>query len=470
MKLNYLRTLRLFFNEQSSTIRAHWVSFGLILLGFIHALFLFYPGSLSVDSYDQLNQAVTNSYNDWHPPVMAWVWRQLLWIKAGPQPMLLLHLGMFWGGLYLVWYSLVKQKCWTYSLVPLIGFMPPVIAMVGVIWKDIGLGAAVLLINGILLNKCSSKLRQGIFLVALLVYATWVRHNSIGLTFFFILSLPFYFSWGESLNPRQLWCLRVLTGMGLVAFILFSRWVFEEAFLSVQRSHVGIYNLLLDLANIENEAKADLIPNAFKTQNYTKEKVLQYLYDRDPSQLIFIVDSPFQVSFNDSENRKLKIVWAQSVMKYFSVYLKYRWLQYKSLIRVGFSQCRANHYLMPEEFGGGISWMKSWREFLETKTTDWAESTPLFSGWFYLVLAGLGLLLSVVMKSEYQLLARLCFLSTLFYSATYFVGSVSCDFRYVWPTTLTSTLGMILLVSRPPRSDKAGLKHASLSSEPTAEP
>lgn len=458
MKLDYIRALRNSLTLQFSVIRTHWVSFSLLLLGFIHALLLFYPGSLSVDSRDQLNQALANRYNDWHPPIMAWVWRQLLWIKAGPQPMLLLHLGMFWGGLYLIWSSLIKKNCWTFRLVPLIGFMPNVVAMVGVIWKDIGLGAAMLLINGIFLIKQSNKVRQSLILIALLLYATWVRHNSIGLTIFFFLSIPVYFHWFENSNARRMWALRVVMGIVLVVSSLVSRMVFEDAFLSVERTHVGTYNLLFDLASIEKEINEDLIPEAFKTSDYTKEKVYQCLYDRDPSQLIFNADPPFQVSFDISENRKLKLTWAKSIIKHFPQYLKYRWLQYKSLIRWGYVQCRANHYWMPEEFGGGISWMKSWRDFLDTKTTEWAETTPLFSGWFYLVLSALGLLLSVFLKSEYQFLARLCFISTLLYSATYFIGSVSCDFRYVWPTTLTSVLGVIFLVSRPPKPHKEAPK------------
>ncbi|NBY19037.1 hypothetical protein EBQ74_02025 [bacterium] len=67
-------------------IRDYPFSFFLLVAGFLNALLTFYPGSMSPDSYDQLRQALTNHYNDWHPPVMAWFWRQLLWIKKGLSP------------------------------------------------------------------------------------------------------------------------------------------------------------------------------------------------------------------------------------------------------------------------------------------------------------------------------------------------------------------------------------------------
>ncbi|MBK6509210.1 MAG: hypothetical protein IPG06_06910 [Haliea sp.] len=32
----------------------------------------FYPGAMSIDSYEQLRQARSGQFGDWHPPFMAW--------------------------------------------------------------------------------------------------------------------------------------------------------------------------------------------------------------------------------------------------------------------------------------------------------------------------------------------------------------------------------------------------------------
>lgn len=441
-------------------IRNHPISFFLLILGIVHALLLFYPGSLSVDSRNQLNQAMIGRYDDWHPPVMAWLWRHLLWFKSGPQPMLWFHLLLFWGGLYLIWYSLAKKHLWTRSLVPLIGFMPPVISMVGVIWKDIGLGACSLLIVGIWISEFKNEKIRLLLLWPLLIYSSWVRHNALGLTGPFIFSMPFQFTFSEKKRssnkktkkkkPENSFMRKFFFATTLLVSVSALRLLFENVFLSTNHSYAGSYLQLFDLASIEDTTGASLIPESYKTQFYSKKIISRYLYDRDPSQLIFIRDAQFYIRPNSGENSELQHIWLKSVIQYLPSYLTYRWFQYKSLIGWGYGQCRANHFYMPEDYGGGIAWMKQWRDYLNEKTTYWAATTPVFSGWFYLALAGIGLFASFFLKSDYQVIARLCFLSTLLYSATYFVGSVSCDFRYVWPTTLTSVLGWILLLSQLP--------------------
>src|SRR5690242_1074340 len=49
----------------------------LCLAGFCLTLALFHPGFMSYDSVEQLLDARTGQYGDWHPPFMALLWRQI---------------------------------------------------------------------------------------------------------------------------------------------------------------------------------------------------------------------------------------------------------------------------------------------------------------------------------------------------------------------------------------------------------
>ena len=62
----------------------------------------YWPGLMTWDAVRQYGQAIDGDFDDWHPPAMEWLWRQLLPLHSGPQPMLLLQLALYWGGFALL--------------------------------------------------------------------------------------------------------------------------------------------------------------------------------------------------------------------------------------------------------------------------------------------------------------------------------------------------------------------------------
>jgi hypothetical protein len=70
------------------------------LLAIAH-IALFWPGIMTWDAIRQYGQALSGHYDDWHPPAMNWLWRQLHPLAAGPAPMLLLQVALYWGGIAL---------------------------------------------------------------------------------------------------------------------------------------------------------------------------------------------------------------------------------------------------------------------------------------------------------------------------------------------------------------------------------
>lgn len=66
------------------------------------SLVVFAPGVAEYDSVEQFRQVLSGRYDDWHPPVMAWLWRRLLPFGDGATPLLVLQLTGYWLGLGLI--------------------------------------------------------------------------------------------------------------------------------------------------------------------------------------------------------------------------------------------------------------------------------------------------------------------------------------------------------------------------------
>ena len=106
------------------------------------------------DARWQYQQVVDNSFEDWHPPLMAWVWRRLMFLQPGPAPMLILQLLLYWLGFLLI-------ACWLYRrghprlaiAVAIAGWLPAPFALTGTVTKDA-------LMAGLLLNATGLVLWQ----------------------------------------------------------------------------------------------------------------------------------------------------------------------------------------------------------------------------------------------------------------------------------------------------------------------
>nr|UXP70938.1 hypothetical protein tmp_000017 [uncultured Bdellovibrionales bacterium] len=418
----------------------------------VNAILTFYPGSMSVDSWQQFRQATSGKYDDVHPPMMAWVWSWLLWIRKGPQPMLFLNVGMFWTGLFLIWSKLIKEKSKVYFLVPLMGLMPVVVAvvvaMVGVIWKDIALGTSAVLATGILMNHKPQRSMLTVGLVILLFYATAVRHNALTLTLplFLVLVLTLQGQRPKILSrafSKSLLRSFFVLGGCLVLIFIVNNWI-----LNTKKSHMyPAFVFIHDLSFIGQRYDLELVPEAFRTGNYSKERVAKALLDKRASDsFIYPKDAPFKIINDTDEISKLIGIWAKNGFLHFPSYLELRTQLFKSINCIGFGQCRACHFYMPKEFGNGISDFTSWRKYLEKTFTRMAATTVIFSGWFYLLIACVGLVITGFLRGQWLVLTSALFVSSVFYNLSFYSTTVSCDFRYLWPPIMLTTIGTILLL------------------------
>ena len=82
----------------SRAARIGWGSLALLAAAAIVQAAAYWPGIMPWDAVRQYGQALSGEFDDWHPPAMEWLWRQFIPLKAGPAPMLVLQMTLYWAG------------------------------------------------------------------------------------------------------------------------------------------------------------------------------------------------------------------------------------------------------------------------------------------------------------------------------------------------------------------------------------
>lgn len=147
----------------------------ILWVGALGTLAYGYPGYLNYDSNNQLEQARTGLYDDWHPPFMARYWRVSDQIVHGPFPLFILQTAMFLWGLSGILKIRFSPRVSAIGAVALMWF-PPVLVVMGAVWKDSQM-AAWLIYGTMLMLRPSARARTGG--AVLLVIGCAVRDNAM---------------------------------------------------------------------------------------------------------------------------------------------------------------------------------------------------------------------------------------------------------------------------------------------------
>lgn len=152
------------------------------ILGFCSSFLFFNPGWLSADSVDQLNQAATWSFSDWHPVAMAFWWAITSTI-FGPTFLLAQQLIFYWAAWAVASAALVAKFGTKFRFFPLVGFWPGFLTTFGHYWKDNQFAASLLLAVSAVFFFVATKTSPGrktcVALGILLTYAFLVKPTGI---------------------------------------------------------------------------------------------------------------------------------------------------------------------------------------------------------------------------------------------------------------------------------------------------
>jgi urea transporter len=162
-------------NIRNASVYAAVVAAGCVLV-----LASFYPGYMSADSLDQLGQARQGMLNDHHSPVMTMLWAFLDRLWPGPQGIVLFHNVCFWSGTAILCGLAFRRMTFAILATFSMGLAPPIFALLGTAWKDVGFGCSLLLAVALLaLAERTGRPRWILASVPLLFYAISVRHDGI---------------------------------------------------------------------------------------------------------------------------------------------------------------------------------------------------------------------------------------------------------------------------------------------------
>ena len=423
---------------------------------------VFAPGQMSADAILQLKQARAGEYNDWHPAVMSWVWSGLDRLLPGPLGMLLLHNLLFWGGLA----AFVAAGSWRPGAAALailaVGLFPPIFTALGTLWKDVGMGAALLLAFALLrLSSRRAALRErpvlALAAIVPLGYALAVRHNALPAI------LPPAL-WAGALAWRRVSPARFLesrrrVAAGLVGLaILGSLWSvvrLADRWLEVERLYIGQSILLHDVAGISLATGTQLIPATRVAEGELTLPNLACVYDPGAVTTFFnarLGACPLRLHkiTREEDFAALFEIWRGAVAAHPAAYLAHRWRVFSATL--GIDGRRTCYPLAVGHDPNDLD-----LTFRRTAVYDLvlkgsavlAYGTPLFRGWiYYLAIVALLLLARRVSGADRAAFYALG-ASGLAYGLSYLVVGLDCAFRLNWwPIVAVAAMALLLIDSR----------------------
>ena len=143
-----------------------------------------YPGIMSWDSKFQYHQAFLNEFNDWFPPIMAWLWRLLLPISYGGSALLIIPLALYWASFGIIAITFNEAERPRFALATIaIGLVPGALLLSSFLYKDVGHAVTLMVAFALTLQARTRHeplgWARGICIALLLLYATLVRSNGV---------------------------------------------------------------------------------------------------------------------------------------------------------------------------------------------------------------------------------------------------------------------------------------------------
>ena len=432
--------------SERSRSSAPWAISAFLLFG--ATLAMRFPGIAMYDSVTQYEQAVSGSYADWHPPIMARAWALLNHVQAGTAPFFILQMLLWWGGIGLISAALGRrQKHGAAACALLVGIAPLWLGWATVVLKDAQMacclvGAAGLFAHWRLDERPLPRWATAVILI-LIVYATFVRGNAAFATIPFALSL---FDW-----PRlpKAWN-KVAAAAALIGAVLIFAPFLNNRILRAEHTGVEDSLPLYDMAAIAHRAHLADLPGLDRQGWVMAEKKGCYTpffwnpYGED-SQCGYVGDA---VIFDHLDDRRMMLEWAKLVAAHPVAYAGHRVAHLNSTLRfwVGPGEPDAVPPLASEPNPDGLGAPPNPGGEGLVDAASLMAASPL--GWpvSWLVVATGLLWASIGLTDPQARLGRTLALSSLCMSVSFAVVSIASDLRYHLWSMVAAALALVLLV------------------------
>lgn len=427
------------------------LAFGAIIFLIINC-YIFYPGFMSYDTLQQLAQAEgMEQYFNWHPPVMAFLWSVGIAATGKIASFLIFQMILLWASLLICGIVVYKQtNSRLYSVLPLLfGYLPFIVSISGVIWKDVQMAFALFLASCLAIAAGYAGRKMTILLGVVgslcIIYALMLRYNAV------FAVLPILYMFVVSLVQRKQVVVVIMLGVILLA--LGANFVLNRS-LDVRESNPTTAIMLDDVvhtvpasqinsAPISPSAKTDLIK---VKSSCDRNSVLIHA-------LLYCTDSQQQAQkiqyhyFND-----LSRLWRDIPLNNFNSYLSYR----SQTFFIFLTSPSPYTYVMhggidPNAFGQEVSHRRA-TDFLKGYVEGFANHDFgfMFRPYFWLI-ASVGIFLYAVKQRaiKYRRAVICLTLSATIYILGYIPFVIGADYRYVyWSVIATCLATMLVFIGR----------------------
>lgn len=402
-------------------------------------------GVITPDSVVQYGQAISGSYDDWHPPITAWLWRQLLHVAPGGAAFLLLDVALYWGAAGLLAELLRRRHGWGAAALPILFALAPIpFGQVGAVLKD-PLMACLLLMAAVLLawREEGAARRAGWIALPLVLLAGAIRINGL------FAALPLLML----AAPRR-WLRRpmifVATATGALALLLTASWTLNEAMLRPHHSQPILSLVNFDLAGIVAQGG----PSGYPGLDPARARALvRHCYD---PRLYGAHDEPVCAAAGDALSAHVARtgdspigIWLNAVIPAPGAYLRHRLAHLDWNWRLAVPVVPDDAvYMMSAPNRFGLEFIPDTGTHIVVDAARAMAASPLGRPASWLAVA-LGLLVVAPGLQRRRIVVALA-ASALLYGGAYAAISVAPDLRYNLWTMLAGMAGLCFLLAERP--------------------
>jgi hypothetical protein len=426
-----------------------------VAVGCALVLASFYPGYMSADSLDQLGQARQWVFSDHHPPLMTTLWGLLDRLWPGPSGIVLFHNVCFWSAAALISSLAFRRAVVAVLATLLIGLAPPVFALLGTAWKDVGFACALLLAVALLMLAERTAKRRWIGAAAFfLLYAFSVRHDG-GLAVLPVClwagALLVPDARGEGMFQPHVLLKGVVAGTALFAALAAVDLTLTRVVVRASRSYPDQVVLVYDLAYLSLLDRQWLLPEGTvePTQIDHRFAELQKIFDGYDcwSHYCFAMLEFFPRTADSGRIARLRAQWWMEIPRHFKGYLRMK----VKLARFGYS-FRVGGVAYPFHTGVdpnslGVSFRETLLNRAVMSSLAAVRNSVLFQAWIYLGALLLLLAFLLIAGPRRHFGPWMVGLGALAKDLVYLVWWPGYDFRYHWWTMLCVLIVPLLLLA-----------------------
>jgi hypothetical protein len=437
------------------------------LAGLLAMLALNWPGQMSYDSVAQLAEARAGFYHSWHPPVMAWLMGLFDSLIAGTGLFVLFNGAMALFAFYT--FAQPRRATGLTLLLALLAMLSPQwLLYQGIVWKDVLFADAALAGFAALARAARGNPLWYPPALLLLALAMMTRQN--GLVIVPAAAIGMAALLRRRMTPRQ----------AVGAALLFAGLVMGVAFggeaLLARRGDRGAdaadeirvaqsYDLAGMMARDPGlrparlEAEAPALARLLRTRGaalYTPVWIDPLM--NDPALHTAIDAAPPGLIFAQ---------WRDALLRHPGLYLATRWTAFAWVL--GTPDRQACHALFTGVDGdprlmAALGLKHTWRpqDRLHDRYGRWLRGTPLFSHLLFGALALILLAFLLWRRHDMDLMASGLLGAALAFTASFFVVSIACDYRYLYFLDLAAMTGALAAAARGPAgrdANRPGMLH-----------